>query len=133
LRGSGGLPGGVRAPQASARKKKVEILKKWSGSAENETVARPECITTARDLQTVWKAFKIKGEAPKLDFTKNMVVAVYSVGSRLNLAGASLDEKGNLSVLGFGTQDIRPGFRFVLAVVSRNGVKTVNNKPLPKE
>jgi hypothetical protein len=32
-----------------------------------------------------------------------------------------------------GTRDIRPGFRYVLGVVSREGVKTVNKKDLAKK
>ena len=70
---------------------------------------------------------------PKVDFTKEIVVAVYSSGSKLNIAGASLDDKGDLTVLGFGTRDLRPGFRYVLGTVSKDGVKTVNKKELPKE
>src|SRR4051794_21323206 len=103
-------------PEAAAQKAKVEITKKWSGSVEDEKASKPECITTAKGLETVWKAWKVKGDVPKVDFADNMVVAVYSVGSRLNMAGANLDDKGNLEVLGFGTRDIRPGFRYVLGV-----------------
>lgn len=120
-------------PQASAQKKKVEITKKWSGSVDDEKVMKPDCITSVKGLEAVWKAWKIDGDMPKIDFTKEIVVAVYSVGSKLNMAGASLDGKGNLDVLGFGTRDIRPGFRYVLGVVSREGVKTVNKKDVPKE
>jgi hypothetical protein len=121
------------APQAAAQKKKVAITKKWSGSVEDDKAIKPECITSARGLRAVWKAWKIKGEVPKVDFTRDLVVAVYSAGSKLNLAGATLDDGGNLTVLGLGTRDIRPGFRYVLGVVSREGVKTVNKKGLPKE
>src|SRR6516225_8927298 len=119
------------APHAAAQKKKVEITKKWSGSVEDEKAMKPECITSAKGLKTVWKAWMIEGDVPKVNFTKDIVVAVYSVGSKLNMAGANLDDKGNLDVLGFGTRDIRPGFRYVLGVVSREGVKTVNRKALP--
>ena len=121
------------APQAAAQKKKVEITKKWSGSVEDEKAIKPEAIVSAKGLDAVWKAWKIAGDVPQVDFSKDLVVAVYSVGSKLNLAGASLDDNGNLTVLGFGSRDIRPGFRYVLGVVSREGVKTVNNKELPKE
>jgi hypothetical protein len=121
------------APEASAQKKKVEINKKWDGSVEDEKATKPECITSAKGLEAVWKAWKIKGDVPNVDFTKNIVVAVYSEGSKLNIAAANLDDNGNLDVLGFGTRDLRPGFRYVLGVVSREGVKTVNKKDLPKE
>ena len=105
----------------------------WSGSVEDEKAIKPEFITSAKGLEAVWKAWKIEGDVPKVDFTKDIVVAVYSVGSKLNMAGANLDEKGDLTVLGFGTRDIRPGFRYVLGLVSSEGVKTVNKKELPKE
>jgi hypothetical protein len=123
----------VVPPHATAELKKVEITKKWSGSVEDEKAIKPECITSAKGLEAVWKAWKIDGDVPKIDFAKDIVVAVYSPGSKLNMAGANLDDTGDLAVLGFGTRDIRPGFRYVLGVVSKEGVKTVNRKALPKE
>jgi hypothetical protein len=123
----------VGAPRAAAELKKVEITKKWSGSVEDEKAIKSECITSTKGLEAVWKAWKIDGDVPKIDFTKDIVVAVYSPGSKLNMAGANLDDTGDLAVLGFGTRDVRPGFRYVLGVVSKEGVKTVNRKALPKE
>jgi hypothetical protein len=123
----------VVAPRAAADPKKVEITKKWSGSVEDEKAIKPECITSAKGLEALWKAWKIEGDVPKVDFAKDIVVAAYSFGSKLNMAGANLDDTGDLTVLGVGTRDIRPGFRYVLGVVSKEGVKTVNKKALPKE
>ena len=123
----------VVVPEAAAQKKKVDVGMKWSGSVEDEKAIKPECITSTKGLEAVWKAWKIEGDVPKVDFTKDIVLAVYSVGSKLNMAGANLDDTGDLAVLGFGTRDIRPGFRYVLGVVSKEGVKTVNRKALPKE
>jgi hypothetical protein len=122
----------VAPSQAVAQKKKVEITQQWSGSVEYEKAIKPECITSAKGLEAVWKAWNVPGDVPKVDFTKNMVVAVYSVGSKLDMSGATLDDSGNLDVLGTGTRDIRPDFRYVLGVVSRDGVKTVNKKALPE-
>ena len=98
----------VAAPDAFAQKKKIDVKMKWSGSVDDEKLMKPNAITNAKDLEAVWKAWKVEGDMPKVDFAKELVVAVYSVGSKLNLAGANLDEKGNLDVLGFGTRDIRP-------------------------
>jgi hypothetical protein len=122
----------VAAPDALAQKKKIEVKMKWSGSVEDEKAKKPHAITNAKDLEAIWKEWKVAGDVPKVDFTKDIVVSTYSVGSKLNLAGANLDDKGDLQVLGFGTRDIRPGFRYVLATVSKEGVKTVNGKELPK-
>src|SRR5262249_32775089 len=69
---------------------------------------------------------------PKLDFSKEIVILGTTRGSKLNLS-AQLDDTGNLHVLGFGTSDLVPGFRYVLATVSREGIKAVNKKPLPSE
>jgi hypothetical protein len=46
---------------------------------------------------------------------------------------AKLDDQGNLQVLGNATTDSAPGFRYVIATVPREGVKTVDGKELPKE
>ena len=43
---------------------------------------------------------------------------------------ATLDENGNLEVLGLATRDLQPGFRYVIAILSRKGVKTINGKEL---
>jgi hypothetical protein len=115
-----------------AQKKKLDITQKWSGSVDDDKAPKPEVITSAKALEAVWKAWKAEGDVPKVDFMKNIVVAVYSPGSKLNMAAANLDDQGNLTVLGFGTRDLRPGFRYVLGVVSRDGVKTVNKKSLPE-
>ena len=119
--------------QALAQKKKLDVTQKWSGSVDDEKAPKPDVITSAKGLETVWKAWKVPGDVPKVDFSKNIVVAVYSVGSKLNLAAVNLDGEGNLEALGFGTRDLRPGFRYVLGVVSRDGVKTVNKKALPDQ
>jgi hypothetical protein len=120
-------------PEAAAQKKKVAVVKTWSGSVDDEKAIQPEIIANAKALQAVWKAWKVRGDMPKVDFTKEIVVAVYSPGSGLNIAGANLDENGNLEVIGFGTRDIRAGFRYVLGTVSKAGVKTVNGKELPRD
>jgi hypothetical protein len=123
------------APEASAQKTKVLVTMTWKGSVDDEKLMKdaPQFIASAKGLEKVWKEWKSKGDAPAIDFAKFLVVAVYSRGSSLNLAGATLDEKGNLQVLGFGTRDLRPGFRYVLGTVRREGIVTVNGKKVPKE
>jgi hypothetical protein len=114
--------------------KKMKFTGEWKGSVADETLQKgaPECITSATSLAKLWKAWKIEAKMPVIDFAKEIVVLTTSGGSQLNLT-ASLDDKGDLQLLGFGTRDLRPGFRYVLATVSREGVKTVNKKELPKE
>jgi len=92
-----------------------------------------KCITSAQQLKKVWEAWQIKDKMPEVDFTREIVVVQTTSGSRLNFAGGKLDDKGNLQVLAVATLDLRPGFRYVIATLRREGVKTVNGKELPKE
>jgi hypothetical protein len=66
-----------------------------------------------------------------VNFDKEIVLVAKTVGSKLRL-NALLDEKGDLKALGLATQDLRPGFRYVIISVPKGGVKTVNGKELPK-
>jgi hypothetical protein len=105
------------------------------GSVADEKLkkAMPEngVITNTKDLEKLIKAWNIKAKASDVVFEKELVLIGTTSGSRLNLS-ATLDEKGDLKTIGFGTADLGEGFRYVIIVVSRGGVKTVNGKPLPK-
>ena len=119
---------------ALAQKTAVKPSKEWTGSVDDEALEKdaPACVTSAKGLEKLWKAWKIADKVPEVDFTKEIVVVTTTRGSKLRLA-AALDEKGNLMVGGLGTRDLAPGFRYVIATVSKEGVKTVNGKELPKE
>jgi len=119
---------------APAQKAPVKPIKEWAGSVEDENLAKgaPEVITSAKGLEDLWKSWKLADKAPQVDFTKEIVILTTTRGSRIKLF-ATLDEKGNLMVGSLGTSDLRPGFRYVIATVSKEGVKTVNGKELSKE
>jgi hypothetical protein len=120
--------------EVRAEAKPVKLTQMWKGSVADEKLqkAAPEFITSEKELEKLWKDWKIEDKLPKVDFTKEIVIVVTTVGSKINLS-ARLDDKGNLEVLGLATRDLAPGFRYVIATVSREGVKTVNKKELPKE
>jgi hypothetical protein len=122
------------AGEARAQKKPVKATREWSGSVANEALQQsaPAVVVSEKGLKKLWEDWKIEGKVPEVDFKKEIVVVSTSRGSKLNLS-AVLDDKGNLLVLGFGTRDLRPGFRYVLAAIPREGVKTVSGKELPKE
>jgi hypothetical protein len=125
----------VLAPgEARAQKKSVPLIQEFSGSVADEALVKgtPECITTEARFDKLWKLWKLKGKTPAVDFKVDMVVIVTGSGSKLSLT-TRLDDKGNLETLGAGTLDLAPGFRYVIGVVSRDGVKTVNGKALPKD
>ena len=115
----------------AAGKKPVTPSQQWSGSVDDLSLgnAVPEVILTEKDWDSLWKLWKIQGPLPKVDFFKNLIVVQTTQGSKLRLA-ATLDEMGNLEVLGLATRDLRPGFRYVVAALSREGVKTVKGQEL---
>ncbi len=116
---------------AQAQKTTLKPIKEWMGSVEDEKLAKdaPSVITNKKDLEKLWKDWNIADKLPDVDFTKELVAVTTSRGSKLSLI-ASLDDKGDLQVLGLGTRDLRPGFRYVIATISRQGVKTVGGKEL---
>lgn len=118
-----------------AEKKAVKPTKDWTGSVQNEKLAQdaPAVVVSKAGLEKLWKAWMLTEKMPDVDFTKELLVVQTSRGSQLRLTGATLDDKGDLQALGLGTRDLRPGFRYVIASFSREGVKTVNGKELPKE
>jgi hypothetical protein len=58
------------------------------------------------------------------------VVVSTTVGSVLHTSFI-MDDKGNLQNVGMATMDIREGFRYSISVLNREGVNTVDGKPLP--
>ena len=116
---------------APPTKKLVKPLKEWSGSVDDLALMKtvPEFILTTDELEKLWKSWKVAGPVPQVDFSKELVLVSTTQGSRLRLA-ASLDKMGNLVVMGLASRDLRPGFRYVIALVSREGVKTINGKEL---
>jgi len=119
------------APAARADKKSVKLTKEWSGSVADEELSKdaPTYVADTKALEKLWKKWSIEGKVPAVNFEKELVIVSTTVGSRLSLS-ANLDDKGDLQVLGLATRDIRPGFRYVIATISRDGIKTINGKEL---
>jgi uncharacterized lipoprotein YbaY len=120
------------SPGLRAERKPMKTIKEWSGSVEDTALMKEAAasITSAKELEKLWETWKISDPMPVVDFAKDLVVVSTTQGSRLRLALVLDDISGNLVVGGVGTRDLRPGFRYVIGTVSREGVKTVNGKEL---
>jgi hypothetical protein len=118
-------------PKKEPAKATVDLF----GSVEDEKLQKEipanGVIASEKAWEKLAKSWGIK-EPAKVNFEKEILVVATSVGSKLNVS-TKLDDKGDLKVLGFGTRDLRPGFRYAIKSVSREGVKTVNGKELPRE
>jgi len=125
----------LAAGVAVAAPTRLKVTNTWMGSIDDEKLAKemPDngVITNAKDFETLVKAWKVADKVPEVNFDKEIVLVAKTEGSKLTL-NALLDEKGDLKALGLATRDLRPGFRYVIISVPREGVKTVNGKELPK-
>lgn len=113
----------------------VEASKSWKGSVADEKLAKEAppngVITNANDFAKLIKAWSVADKVPEVNFEKHLVLVATTRGSLLNLS-PTLDENGDLQARAISTRDLRPGFRYAIAAISKEGVKTVNGKELPK-
>jgi hypothetical protein len=120
---------------ADDKKDPPKLTVDLAGSVDDEKLAKeaPESgvIVSQKAWEKLAAAWGIK-DAPKVDFSKELLTVATTRGSRLTLTPKT-DDKGDLKVLAISTRDLRPGFRYAIKSVSRDGVKTVNGKELPKE
>lgn len=111
-------------------KPRVEL----SGSIDDESLQKEMPANSVIVSQKAWeklaKAWGIK-DAPKVDFTKEILIVGTWKGSQFKLMPVVKD--GDLTIGAGGTKDLRPGFRWKVMSISREGIKTVQGKELPKE
>jgi hypothetical protein len=121
---------------ADEKPKQLKATNTWSGSVDDEKLAaeapKNGVITSAKEFDKLVKAWKVAEKTPEVKFDKEIALVSTTPGSKLSLS-ATLDDKGDVKVLGVATRDLRPGFRYVIITVPKEGVKTVNGKELPKE
>jgi hypothetical protein len=125
-------PAAADAPDKGADEPKKE----WSGSIADEALQKEApaegFIADAKAFAKLWKAWKLGEKVPDVDFKKNLAVVATTAGSKLNVT-TKLGDNGDLKVLALATRDLRPGFRYQIVLVPRDGVKMVNGKELPQD
>ena len=111
---------------------KVEVRLK--GEHANEALASKAPASGVIVSEKAWKelvaAWDVKTTGP-VDFSKTIMTVSTTRGSRLTVSPKVKD--GNLEIGATSTRDLKPGFRYEIVSVPREGVKTVNGQPLPKE
>jgi len=114
----------------------VPMYVSWTGQVavgDRKVLADAPVVADTKTWEEVWKAARPGEKAPTVDFA-NAVVLV-AVGSDPNLLwfGPNIQE-GNLRVVAASTlraYDNPQTASYMMGVVARAGVKTVNDKPLP--
>ncbi len=103
---------------------------KGAVAEEKLAIDTPEFIATPVALQELWAKWKITTLLPAIDFSKSIIAVGTTGGSILNLS-LTQDNRGNMKSIGMATMDLVPGFRYVLQVVNREGVRTFNGVEVP--
>lgn len=112
----------------------VEPTARWNGTIADATLRKAapagDFIADADSLKKVWNAWRPDEEVPKVDFAKELIVVGIVSGPNLVLMRPALDEQGDLKFSVAGTKKGGPGFGYLFLKISREGIKTVNGKPL---
>jgi len=118
-------------PKTPLVKPTVELY----GSLDNSELAKQAppggVIVIAREWQGLAEAWGIKNPA-KVDFDKEFLVVATTRAGKLVL-NTKLGDDGDLRTEALDNSDLQGGFRYAIKSVKRDGVKTVNGKPLPVE
>jgi hypothetical protein len=111
--------------------KEMKLIAKFSGSVNDDKAEAPKepVITNEKDLKKLWDDWKLTDKMPKVDFDKELVLVSTTKGSRLNV-NIKVSEEGDLTLVAVSTRDLRPGLRYLIQVIERGGIKTVNGKKL---
>ena len=86
-------------------------------------------LDTEEALAKLWKAWR-KDEPPKVDFSKQVVLVLTHFENAEVKFTADLEDKGNLKFHVESTERVAKGMTYVIAVVDRAGIKSINGKPL---
>ncbi|MBM3978846.1 MAG: hypothetical protein FJ304_00910 [Planctomycetes bacterium] len=122
------VPFSAAAAEPKADKPTVELGGDIKDEALQKSAPASGVIASQKEWDALAKAWGIK-DAPKVDFAKELLIVGTWKGSSFNVNANVKD--GDLSVSGFGTKDLRDGFRWKVKSIKRDGIKSVQGKPLP--
>jgi hypothetical protein len=120
------------ASVAQAEVREIKILKQWGGRVDNAVGKKAPSrgyIAGQEELDQLWAAWKIPGKSPKVDFKTRLVLVQTCNCSHISIAPL-LNEKGNLHIQVTVTKDITEDTAYVLALISRRGIRSFEGKPL---
>ena len=115
----------------------VETLGMWSGQVKDaalrELAPASDCITEPGAWQELYKKWQPEMKVPRVDFTQHLVLVGTVAGPNRVILNPSIDKTGNVTFIVAGTKRGGPGFGYKLILVKRQGIKTVNGKPLAQK
>jgi hypothetical protein len=113
----------------------AEVLHQWQGHfLDLSQRIEPACgriLTCQADFERAGRTWRAEEPLPGIDFSSHFVLAYTGDGPNgfhIHLSGP--DESGDLRVEVMVTERYGPGFCYLLAVLSRAGIRSINGQPL---
>lgn len=109
----------------------LQPSREWKGEAGAGVEKGPirSVILSSEEYEKLWKELGLDRSPGAIEFSTEFAVVVTSRGS--GIAFRLRDEgEGKLKVMSIATRDIRPGLRYAIAVISRQGWQEVNDTKL---
>lgn len=120
-------PGFAEEPKPTAT---VDISSSVPELDQLKAISGTAVILSQKEWERLAAAWDIK-EPPKVDFTKELLLVGTWRGSGFKFLS---DVKGgDLTTELVGDKDIKPGFRYKVVSLKRDGIKTFFGKPLPSD
>jgi len=117
---------------APAEVREIKSLKEWRGRVDNASGKKAPTrgfLASQAEMDKLWTAWRIPGTCPKVDFKTRLVLVRTCNCSHISIAPL-LKEKGDLHVQVTITKDLREDTAYVIALIPRRGIRTVEGKPL---
>lgn len=119
--------GAAEEPQVT---KTVDMASSFPDVEQEKAIGGTSVLLSQKERERLAAAWGIK-DPPKVDFTKEILLVGTWRGSSFKFLNELKD--GDLKTELVGEKDIRPGFRYRIVSLKRDGIKSFNGKPLPKE
>ena len=116
-------------------KKNIKPTQRWGGvigiQAKQSAAPKDGIVSTQEAFEKLWADWDLKGEAPKLDFAKQIVFVQIASGPNNISTGYTLNPNtGDLTALSRQTLKAGEGFGYGIDVLSRDGVKSYMGKAI---
>ena len=112
-----------------------QSTREWAGRLEDEKLEKKRpadgFITTKDDFAKLWKVWMGKENLPEIDFDNELVMVASSSKSRVFEILLIVGKGDAKAVVGRKAEEVK-GFTFLIAVFNREGIKTIDGKPLEK-
>jgi len=109
----------------------LKPIREWKGEAGAGVEKGPirSVILSSEEYKKLWKELRLENCPGMIDFSSEFAVVVTSRGSGIAFRLQDVGQ-GKLKVMSIATRDIRPGLRYAIAVISRQGWQEVNDTKL---